>query len=71
MVHYQKVSCDHVRVQKKKMWIFWVSNWLKIGQIGQKPYWISLFILVLNYKHIVSLLLMCSVKKSVLENDCL
>ena len=25
------------------VFIFWVSNWLRIGQIGQKPCWISIF----------------------------
>ena len=34
------------------VFIFWVSNCLKIVQVGQKPYWISFFFLALNYKQL-------------------
>ena len=34
------------------LFIFWVSNCLKIGQVGQKPYWISFFFFALNYKQL-------------------
>ena len=34
------------------VFIFWVSNCLKIGQVGQKPYWISFFFFALNYKQL-------------------
>ena len=31
---------------------FWVLNCLKIGQVSQKPYWISFFFFVLIYKQL-------------------
>ena len=41
-----KISCG--------VFIFWVSNQKSNVDIGQRPYWISLFFFTLNYKHWIS-----------------
>ena len=57
------------------VFIFWVLNWLKIGQIGQKPNFFVFLCFELQTIAtiwiIASLLLMSSAKKDVLENGCL
>ena len=41
-----KISCG--------VFIFWVSNQKSNVDIGQRPYWMSLFFFTLNYKHWIS-----------------